>query len=640
MTPRFPRVFHFLVITTILESLSENVHETVPLKPRVLNSTNENFYLDGKKFHIYAEWATHEPKPAVYEWNGDANITRFIELAQKLDLFVIIRAGPFIDADRSLGGLPGWLLTINVSESREGLQRQSWAYRKYAEAWLSRLLPKLSKMLLSNGGPVIMVQIDSDIGPSEECPGADWLLRIFISYLGQETIFFTMDQNAYKSLFCGRIQGVLPGFRITPWEYKETFNESVSSLFSNLEMLSPGFPKLVELRTGTAWSWGGPRTSFTLDDLTKTLADIIQFDCSVILYMFAGGTNFERAGNAGNFSMGMITSYDYDALISESGELTDRYVKVQKVLLEHANVTLKKSPTQLLKTSPALYKDIEYVSLGSFLDPEVRRGFNSTETKHAFPLTFGQLGIAYGMVLYETTIPKHFSNSRSHVEIRCSGIRDRGYVYIRRTLVGILNHKRNTVMASKLSAGNRIQILVEEQGYASQNPIGGLKGIISDVHLDSIVLRDWTMSIFPISQPTDLYRAVQVMKQRPARKRGFGFYRAVFTAPMEPMQPVDGVLDVSKLGKGMIFLNGRNLGKCWSKSGPQQTLLIPGCFIRPHPEDNQIFAIIVQKQPTIDNDPETPVTSHDVQEKSLAVGKGKAYVFWFHVGSLENGDNR
>ncbi|GIY78383.1 beta-galactosidase [Caerostris darwini] len=61
----------------------------------------------------YVEWNHHEPEPGVYNFDGDYNLPKFLKTADDLGLVVILRTGPFIDAERDMGGLPYWLMRNN-----------------------------------------------------------------------------------------------------------------------------------------------------------------------------------------------------------------------------------------------------------------------------------------------------------------------------------------------------------------------------------------------------------------------------------------------------------------------------------------------------------------------------------------------
>ena len=58
----------------------------------------------------YTCWNLHERREGQFDFSGMLDIERFIETAEKLDLNVIVRPGPYICAEWDFGGLPSWLL--------------------------------------------------------------------------------------------------------------------------------------------------------------------------------------------------------------------------------------------------------------------------------------------------------------------------------------------------------------------------------------------------------------------------------------------------------------------------------------------------------------------------------------------------
>lgn len=58
----------------------------------------------------YVEWSLHNPKEDVFDFTGIADLELFIRLAAQEDLLVILRPGPYICAERDMGGFPYWLL--------------------------------------------------------------------------------------------------------------------------------------------------------------------------------------------------------------------------------------------------------------------------------------------------------------------------------------------------------------------------------------------------------------------------------------------------------------------------------------------------------------------------------------------------
>ena len=106
--------------------------------------------------YSYIAWHVHEQTPGQYDFSGENDVFEFIKLAQKNGLLVILRPGPFIDAERDFGGFPWWLLKkkdIKLRTSKDDF------FMKAVQEWYAVLLPKLMPFVYSNGGPVIMLQV-------------------------------------------------------------------------------------------------------------------------------------------------------------------------------------------------------------------------------------------------------------------------------------------------------------------------------------------------------------------------------------------------------------------------------------------------------------------------------------------------
>ena len=64
---------------------------------------------------LYIAWNYHEKNPGEFKWDGPQDVEKFIGIAHKLDLLVVLRPGPYICAEWDFGGLPAWLGSSSVS---------------------------------------------------------------------------------------------------------------------------------------------------------------------------------------------------------------------------------------------------------------------------------------------------------------------------------------------------------------------------------------------------------------------------------------------------------------------------------------------------------------------------------------------
>ena len=108
---------------------------------------------------IYFDWAYHSPKPGVYDFSGVRNVDLLLRMASQVGLYVIARPGPYINAETSAGGLPGWLTT------QPGRARTSAPdYEAAADGWLTHIDAIIKRHQLTNGtGSVILYQIENEL---------------------------------------------------------------------------------------------------------------------------------------------------------------------------------------------------------------------------------------------------------------------------------------------------------------------------------------------------------------------------------------------------------------------------------------------------------------------------------------------
>ena len=108
---------------------------------------------------IYFDWAYHSPAPGVYDFSGVRDVNLLLDDAAKVGLYVIARPGPYINAETSGGGLPGWLTT------QSGRARTNAPdYEAAADDWLHHIDAILAQHQLTNGtGTVILYQIENEL---------------------------------------------------------------------------------------------------------------------------------------------------------------------------------------------------------------------------------------------------------------------------------------------------------------------------------------------------------------------------------------------------------------------------------------------------------------------------------------------
>ena len=108
----------------------------------------------------YTCWNLHEMREGEFDFSGNLDIAAYIECAQSLGLNVILRPGPYICAEWEFGGFPAWLLTYE----KMPLRCYDELFISKVERYYNELLGRVRPYLASNGGSVIMIQVENEYG--------------------------------------------------------------------------------------------------------------------------------------------------------------------------------------------------------------------------------------------------------------------------------------------------------------------------------------------------------------------------------------------------------------------------------------------------------------------------------------------
>ncbi|MEG2720728.1 MAG: beta-galactosidase, partial [Oscillospiraceae bacterium] len=199
----------------------------------MLTINEREFFLDGKKINIYSgamhyfripyqywedrllklkaagfntvetyvAWNMHEPHEGEFDFEGQNNIVEFIKTAQKVGLYVIVRPGPYICAEWDFGGFPAWLLKYENIK----LRCYNELYISFVKKYFDVLLPRLVPLQETNGGPIIMMQIENEYGSYGSDKKYLAFLRDLIRDNGINITLFTSDGESKYHLSGGSL---------------------------------------------------------------------------------------------------------------------------------------------------------------------------------------------------------------------------------------------------------------------------------------------------------------------------------------------------------------------------------------------------------------------------------------------------
>lgn len=498
----------------------------------------------------YCAWNMHEKVPGEYDFTGNLNIAKYIETAQKVGLMVIVRPGPYICAEWEFGGLPWW---IQADEDME-IRCMNKKYIERFDLYLDRLCAEIKPYLTTNGGSVIMVQCENEYGYyGDDKEYLNYLKQGFIDR-GIDVPLFTSDGTSKSDLLDGTIEGCLPTLN---------FGSRVEENFKAHDELFPDTPKMcMEMWNGWFDAWGDDKHHTTsAQDYAKVVDDMLTRG-SLNMYMFIGGTNFGFTSGANHYERFApdVTSYDYDAMLTECGDITPKYMAVREVIKKHIGEDLPEIPANREKKAYGKFKLTESEGFFSALSEL------ATPVHADVPRCMEKYGNGYGFIAYRTVLNRDYED----VVLSFERIGDRAQIYINDNLVDILyiNDRLETKISAK--AGDVLTVLCENMGRTNFGPkMMFKKGIAGRCLLDKRIHFNWDVYTLPMNNLDKLSFDGKAFNEKTA------FYKGYFNIE----NPKDTFLKLPNFTKGFVVINGFNLGRYW-EIGPQQTLYVPASVLK------------------------------------------------------------
>ena len=508
----------------------------------------------------YVFWNFHERQPGQFDFEGQADIAKFVRTAQEEGMYVVLRPGPYVCAEWDFGGYPYWLMKNKKMIWRSDDEDFLAACRRY----INRLGKELAPLTVTNGGPILLDQVENEYGSYSNDKVYLGKLRDMIKEAGFNVPLITCDGAGQMPN--GTVDGALP-----------TVNGAVGEdIITTIDKHHPGGPYFVA-EFYPAWFdvWGKRHSKRQFEGPAKQLDWMLSHDVSVSMYMFHGGTNFAytNGANVAPVYEPQPTSYDYDAPLGEYGNATPKYYAFRDVIQKHlpAGQKLPDVPAPNPVTSFASVTLTECAPLSSAFGRRV---------KSDRPLTMEDVDQDFGYIHYQTVVPRAMKGVLAVKELR-----DYAVVLVNGKQVGSLDRRlRLDRMEVDIPAGATLEILVENVGRVNYGAalLDNHKGITDRVTIGGTELRGWTVT------PLPLYRAV--VSRLDWHKGDIQGQPAFFRGTFHLDKAADTFLDTRGWGKGAVWVNGRSVGKYWN-IGPQQTLYLPGPWLKEGENEVVVFAM-------------------------------------------------
>ena len=538
---------------------------------------------------IYIFWNIHEQREGVFDFTGQNDVAEFCRIAQRNGMYVIVRPGPYVCAEWEMGGLPWWLLKKKDIRLRE---RDPY-FMERVKLFEQKVGEQLAPLTIQNGGPIIMMQVENEYGSyGEDKPYVseirDCLREIYADSAESPLLLFQCDwaSNFEKN-----------GLDDLVWTMNFGTGANIDQQFRRLGELRPDAPKMCsEFWSGWFDKWGARHETRPASDMVAGIDEMLSKGISFSLYMTHGGTSFGHwaGANSPGFAPD-VTSYDYDAPISEQGLTTPKYYELRQMMQKYSDKKLPavpKAPMGIIEVPRFELTEFHNILCG------VERTVESRDVQ-----TMEALDMGWGSMVYRTTLPATETSSL----LTLDDCHDFALVYIDGQYIGkidrVKNEKALTLPATR--AGQRLTILVEAMGRINfGRAIKDFKGITERVTLQTeqgghdvtYDLKQWDISLIPDDYAT-AKRALSIQKKIDERAlcgQRAGYYRGYFNIN----KVGDTFLNFETWGKGQVWVNGHPMGRIWS-IGPQQTLYVPGCWLKKGKNEVVVLDVIGPKEAVV-----------------------------------------
>ncbi|KAL3880342.1 hypothetical protein ACJMK2_032589 [Sinanodonta woodiana] len=536
---------------------------------------------------VYIPWNIHEPFQGQYDFSGQQDVVTFLKLAHSIGLYVILRPGPYICAEWEFGGFPAWLLKGN-SDIR--LRSSDPRYIKAVDQWFDVLLSEIAPLLYVNGGPIISVQVENEYGSYFACDYdyLRFLRQKMIDILGNDVVLFTTDGDGIGYLRCGTLQGLY-----TTVDFGITYNPAQN--FNVQRVWEPKGP-LVNSEFYTGWldHWGESHSHTDAAAFAKSLDLLLAYGANVNMYMFEGGTNFGFWNGAEYPPFKAIpTSYDYDAPLSEAGDITEKYVAIRQVISKY----YPPPPIPIPPSTPKFAYGKITMNLVATIPDYLEKYTPGGPIKSKYPINMEEIDHYYGFVMYRHILKDNVSWPTT---LDIMGVRDRGYVMINQIPFGIIERDKNTSVNITGVIGDYLDVLVENQARINygNNINDNRKGLITNVTHNGDPLTDWL--IYPLLENITLVQPFSLKHSYPKQNGHLStpaLYAGQLVVPMEAAHPMDTYFDMSLWTKGQIWMNNFNLGRYWPAAGPQIRLYVPKPVLKQG--ENTVIMLELESSPCI-----------------------------------------
>jgi len=516
----------------------------------------------------YVCWNLHEKAEGEFDFSGWLDFGKFIDMANDMGLFTIVRPGPYICSEWDFGGLPWWILKYGDIELRCNNER----FKEVCTPYLEKVCDIVKPRLISNGGNIIFVQIENEYGSyGNDKAYLGWLKSLYESN-GIDCGFLTSDGETELLLKNGTLDGVLATVN---------YRKDSERCIGMLKKFVPNQPGAVlELWNGRAMQWGEKFERRDVEEVKESVRTALEYAELVNFYMFQGGTNFGFMNGSLDLKdifKVQMTRYDVDAPLDEYGRRTPKYYAEQEVICKELGKEIENTAKD---TILAEYKDITFLGECSLKES----GILVESLNMPMPKPMELCNQGYGYIVYETEL---FADSEG-AEIKLPEIHDFAHVYVDGKYIASFDRHSEKKQVEVESGIHKVAILVENMGRINYGvKLKDFKGLLGNVILhDKLydvenILLGFTVYKLPLDALPEIYCGK-------AEENAPAFYK--YELNVDKIS--DTVIHLEGFTRGVTFINGFNLGRHWDIEHSENKLFIPAPLLKKGVNEIVVFDVL------------------------------------------------
>ncbi len=520
----------------------------------------------------YLFWNYLEPEEGFFDFKtGNRDIAAFAKIAQEEGMWVLWRPGPYVCAEWELGGIPPYLLRIPDIK----LRCRDPRYMVAVERYITEMAKVIKPLLVTHGGPIVMLQIENEYGSfGNDKEYLEELRRMWLRN-GIDIPFYTADGATPYMLEAGNIDGAAIGL-------DSGSNEGDFAQAAKRNPRVPAFSS--ETYPGWLTHWGEKWARPDTGGLLKEVDFLMKTKRSLNFYVIHGGTNFGFTAGANSGGKGYepdVTSYDYDAPISEQGNSTPKYMALRNLIFRYTGV---------MNEIPA---PIPSVDIPEFPMKPIASIWNRLPSPvwSVQPKPFEAYNQDYGFIVYKTKLIGHKKG-----KLTITDLHDYATIFLNGNYIGKLDRREGEKTIDIPASDVKdpvLEILVEGMGRINfAQYLIDRKGITDRVTLNGMTLMNWDVYNLPMDEgfikklTDDGRRATD--GGLPSSVVGPSRPGIFFSGTFELAELADTFIDMTHYQKGIVWVNGHNLGRYWN-IGPQFRLYCPATFLRKGTNEVLVF---------------------------------------------------